>query len=190
MTPLGIPLVKGPTIAALLVLLGALCSCDIGTGEKFIVTSATGCDLGSHNGTLCIVPGNSLVGHGRTMGPPENLLYLLIVCPGIAASAHGQSTEYGHPVNVYSSAWATDKGTVSVRVRWNKRSDKVLIGNLELNRGAGNMFVVERQPTAKLVVTQLANAGPNLGAEAAVAFIRQHMTNDALVASIRLPTRD
>jgi len=62
------------------------------------------------------------------MGPPENLLYLLVICPGLSADSRGTATDYGQRSNAYSSEWTTSKGEVSVTVKWDKRADKVIIG--------------------------------------------------------------
>ena len=118
------------------------------------------------------------------------MLYLLVVCPGLAANGRGTTTDYGQGFNAYISRWETQQGGVSVTVGWDKRADSVHIGKQQFNRNAGNAFVILRQPDGKLVATPLPNPGPDADANSALHFILQHMTNDALIASIRLPQRD
>jgi hypothetical protein len=173
----------------LLLLIGALCSCDVGSSEKFIAPSSKSVELASHNGMFWTVPGNAVL-NGQTMGPQENLLYLLVVCPGLAASGRGTATDYQQRFNAYISRWETQKGEVSVMVSWDKRADKVSIGKKQFKRKAGNTFVVVRQSSGNLVVTQLPSPGPDADAKTALNFIQKHMTNDALIASVRLPERD
>ena len=115
------------------------------------------------------------------------MLYLLVVCPGLAANGRGTATDYGQRFNAYTSRWETQQGEVSVTVSWDKRADSV---KQQFNRNAGNAFVILRQPDGKLVATPLPNPGPDSDANSALHFILQHMTNDALIASIRLPQRD
>jgi hypothetical protein len=179
-----------PRNAGLLLLLGALCGCNIGNSEKFVAPSAKSFGITPHNGYFWIIPGNALLDGGRTMGPPENLLYLLVICPGLSADSRGTATDYGQRSNAYSSEWTTSKGEVSVTVKWDKRADKVIIGEQQFNRNTGSVFVVIRQPDGKLVSTQLPSPGPDADGKTALNFIQKHMTNDALIASVRLPKWD
>ena len=175
--------------AVLLLLLGALSGCDIGSRVKFVAPSAKSVELASHNGMFCTVPGNAVL-DDQTMGPQENLLYLLVVCPELAASGRGTGTDSQQRVNSYISFWETQEGKVSVTVSWDKRADTVSIGQQKFKREAGSAFVVVRQPSGNLVATQLPSPGPDADAKTALSFIQKHMTNDALVASVRLPERD
>ena len=169
----------------LLLFLGALSGCNIGSCEKFVASNAKSVELASPNGMFWTVSGNAVL-NGQTMGPEENLLYLLVVCPGLAASGRGTATVYQRRSNAYISTWETQRGEVSVTVSWDKRADKVTIGKQQFNRAAGSAFVVIRQPDGKLVATQLPSPGPDVDPRTALNFIRKHMTNDALIASVRL----
>ena len=133
--------------------------------------------------------GNTLLNNGREIGPQENLLYLLVVWPELAATGHGTGTDYGRGYNSYISRWETAKGDVSVTVTWDKRTDKVSIGGQQFDRGLGSTFVIVRQPEGMLKVTQLPSPGPDSESQAALDFIQKRMINDATVRSVRLPTR-
>ena len=173
-----------------LLLLAVFSGCDTGSSEKFIAPGDKGFGLASHNGSLLIVPGSPLLDNGRTMGPQENLLYLLVVCPGLAANASGNLTDFGQRSNTYIWQWETSKGQVSVRASWDKRKDEVSIGKQQFDRNAGSTFVIIRQSDGKLMVTQLPSPGPDADAKIALSFIQKHMTNDAEIASVRLAERD
>ena len=108
----------------------------------------------------------------------------------MSAAEHGTGSTYRARVNTYFSFWKTPTGKVTVAVDWDKRADKVHIGQQEFNRGAGDVFVIIRQPDGRVVSTQLPSAGPDADPKTALEFIQKHMTNDSLVASIRLPKRD
>jgi hypothetical protein len=174
-------------IYAGLLLVALLCGCG---RQKFIAPSAGGVGLASHNGFFWIVPGNALLNNGTTMGPKENLLYVLIVCPGLAAGERGNGTAFGQRYNTYRSFWGTCTGEVSVAVTWDKRADRVTIGKQQFSRDVGNTFVVIRQGTGSLRITQLPSAGPDADANAAFKHIQQHMTNDPLIATVELAKRD
>ena len=175
---------------SLLLLLCSLSACDIGGGGKFVAPSARGMDLASHNGNLTIVPGNALSDDGRTMGPQQNLLYLLVVCPEMSASKHGTGTTFGRSVNTYSSFWETAKGKVSVPVDWNKVTDIVTIDRRKFRRETGNVFVIVRQPSGAITTRQLPSPSEEANEPRILRYIQQQLTNDALVASIRLPQRE
>jgi hypothetical protein len=166
-----------------------LAGCDIASSEKFDAPSAKSVELASYNGMFWTVPGNAVL-NGQTMGPQENLLYLLVICPGLAATGRGTATDYQQKFNAYISRWETQKGEVSVTVRWNKRADTVNIDKQQFKREAGSAFVVVRQPSGNLDAAQLPSPGPDANAKTALNFIQKHMTNDALIASVRLPERD
>src|SRR2546423_1614278 len=85
--------------------------------EKFFSNRDTSVELASHNGFLQTVPGNAILEDGRTMGPQENLLYLLVICPYLAAESRGTGTDYGKRFNSYISLWDTTQGHISVAVR-------------------------------------------------------------------------
>ena len=175
--------------AALLLFLGALSGCDIGIGVKFVAPSAELVGLASHNGMFWTVPGNAML-DDQTLGPQENLLYLLIVCPELAASGRGTGADYQPRVNSYISFWETKEEKVSVTVSWDKRADTVRIDQQKFKREAGSDFVVVRQPSGNLVATQLPSPGSNANPKTALSFIQKQMTNDALVASVRLAERN
>ncbi len=168
-----------------LFLLGALPGCDIASGVKYVAPSAMSVGLESHNGRFLTVPGNAVL-NGQTMGPQENLLYVLVVCPGLAASGHGTGTDHQPGVNAYTSFWETPNGEVSVTVKWDKRADTVSIGEHRYQREAGSAFVIVWQPNGVLDVTQLPSPGPDADAKTALGFIQKRMTNDALIAGVRL----
>ena len=110
----------------------------------------------------------------------------LVVCPELKSSSYGTSTEFGRPINSYSSVWGTSKGEVSVTVHWDKRADKVRIEKQEFDRKIGNVFVVIRNADGRLVSTQLPSPGTDIDRKAALQFIQRHMTNDSMIAKLHL----
>jgi hypothetical protein len=170
----------------LIVVLGLLPGCRLASGEKYIAPSANSMDLVSHPGVFWIVPGHALLDGGRTMGPQQNLLYLLIVCPKLSASARGTATDYGESLNVYLSNWETTQGKVSISVAWDKRADMVTIGKDRFKRREGSVFVVVRQSHGELVSSQLPNPHRDLDANDALRFIQERMKDHEIVSEVRL----
>jgi hypothetical protein len=177
------------TLAFTVLLMAAFAGgCDI-SAAKFVAPSSGSVELASHNGFLWTVPGNAVLDDG-TMGPQQNLLYILVVCPDMAANGKGTQTKYGARVNTYISHWETLAGRVAVSVAWNRRDDKVTIGTNTFARAKGNVFVVKREPTGALVSFQFPAIGRNVSPDKALDFIQHQMSNDAVVAAVRLPQRD
>jgi hypothetical protein len=173
---------------AILLFLLPIAGCDM-SGAKFIAPSSRGVELASHNGFLLTIPGSKLLEDG-TMGTSQNVLYLLVVCPDLTASAKGRGTDHGRRINTYICNWETPRGSVSVSIAWDKRADTVTIGGKTFTRGSGNVFVVKRERTGDLSPLQLPSIGSDVGPEEALRFIQGQMSNDAVVAAIRLPLRD
>jgi hypothetical protein len=146
-------------------------------------------ELASHNGFLWIVPGHALQEDG-TLGDEQNLLYVLVVCPDLAATARGTETRHAPRVNTYVARWDTSRGPVTVAVDWDKRADKVTIGSKTFLRPAGNVFVVQRDRSGSLHTEQLSSVGSDANADEALRFIQRQMSHDSLIASIRLPQRE
>jgi hypothetical protein len=172
---------EGVVLLALAVLFG----CDIGAGPKFVAPSASSVELSSHNGVFWIVPGSAVL-EGGTLGPQQNLIYILVVCPSLSANGHGTGTEHQRRLNTYTSRWNTQNGEIAVRVTWDKSSDMVLIGSQRFDRTAGNTFVVIRNLNGLFTAKQLASPGPDCTPPVALEFIRNRMTNDTLIAAVHL----
>jgi hypothetical protein len=77
-----------------------------------------------------------------------------------------------------------------VPVDWDKRTDKVTIGTKTFARGAGNVFVVQRDRTGGLSPKQLPSIEADVGCEEALRFIQRYTSNNVVVAAIRLPERN
>ena len=181
-------IVKADKIYYLLLLLGVSVF-EVSCGPRYVAPSGKSMDLTSDSGVFWIIPGNELLDGGRTMGPQENLIYLLIVCPHLKVVEHGTGSTHGVRVNSYYSFWKSAGGEVSISLDWNKRTDKVIIGKEQFNRKVGNVFVVVRQPTGNIMTRQLSGLGSNADASAALTFIKNQIANDAVIANVRIPAR-
>ena len=173
-------------------LLSALAVALVLTGcgrPKFIAPSSGSIELASHNGFLWTIPGSPLLDDG-TLGAQQNLLYVLVVCPDLAASEKGTGTRYGDRANSYSSRWANSKGAVSISVDWDKHTDTIAVGGRTFGRSTGSVFVVRRERSGALSSTQLPSPSTDLGSDQALHYIQRQMSADVLITTIRLPQRD
>ena len=156
---------------------------------KFIAPSAGSVELGTYNGFFWTIPGNPVLDDG-TMGAQQNLLYVLVVCPDLAASEKGTETRYGGRMNSYIARWGTSAGAVAVAVDWDKHTDTVTVGGQTFGRRTGSVFVVKRERGGTLSPTQLPSPATDIGYDEALRYIQRQMSNDAIITAIRLPQRD
>jgi len=159
--------------------------CDF-SGARFVSSGDSGVGLAMHEGQLWTIPGSPILSDGTT-APHQSLLHLLIVCPymtGITNS--GSESSFGSRQNRYAMNWGTSTGAVSVAVSWDKRTDRVTVSGASFDRATGNVIVVKREPSGRLVTTQLPSIGPNARAVDAVRYIRQQMSNDSVISGVRL----
>jgi|LWDU01.1.fsa_nt_gi hypothetical protein len=130
-----------------------------------------------------VVPGSE-VKNGK-MGPTENLLYILIICPDISKNGQGSGREDGYGYNIYTSSWDTkEEGEIFVNVKWSTLSDTVQIGEEKFERSEGNTFVIIREKGGKLTTTQLANPNRNASGKNAIKFIKSQMPDNKFVSDV------
>ena len=156
---------------------------------KFVAPSGGSVELATHNGFLWIIPGNPVLEDGTT-GAQQNLLYLLVVCPDLAASEKGTESQHGGGINSYVSRWGTSAGPVAVAVDWDKRTDTVTVGGRTFGRSTGSVFVVMRDRAGILSPTQLPSPTADVGYDEALRYIQRQMSNNTIITAIRLPQRD
>ena len=156
---------------------------------KFIAPSGGGVELATPNGFLWTIPGNPVLEDGK-LGTKQNLLYILVVCPDLAASERGTETRYGEGINSYIARWGTSGGSVAVAVDWDKRTDTVTVGGKTFKRSAGSVFVVKRNRAGRLSPTQLPSPAADVSYPEALRYIQRQMSNDTIITGIRLPRRD
>jgi hypothetical protein len=156
---------------------------------RFIAPSAGSVELGTYNGFFWIIPGNPVLDDGTT-GAQQNLLYVLVVCPDLAASEKGTETRYGGRMNTYIARWGTSAGSVSVAVEWDKHMDTVAVGGQTFGRSTGSVFVVKRERGGILSPTQLPRPKTDIDYDEALRYIQRQMSNDTIITGVRLPQRN
>ena len=135
-----------------------------------------------HPGCIDIVSGQALSGDDTS---DQNLLYLVIVLPGLKARGSGSSSDYGKYVTTLTFHWETDTGSVSVPVQWDRQRDTVSVSNQTFVRSKGNVLVVRREADGALTAKQMGSLAHANGS-AVLQHLRQQLPNDELIASLRL----
>ena len=98
----------------------------------------------------------------------------------------GSSSDYGRYVTRITYTWDTRAGTISVPLLWDREADTVAISGQTYGRDKGNVFVVRRESNGRLAGQQLASLGPHAQFAEVLQHVRQQLTNDELIASLRL----
>jgi hypothetical protein len=146
----------------------------------------SGVGLAVHEGQLWTIPGSPILSD-ETTAPQESLLHLLVVCPDMTGITNrGSESSFAPRQNRYTLNWGTSTGHVSVAASWDKRTDLVTVSGASFGRATGNVFVVKREPSGRLTTTQLPSIDPNARAIDAVRYIRQQLSNDSVIAGVRL----
>ena len=136
-------------------------------------------------GFVQIVSGYGPAPDGTT-NSPQNLLYLLVICPGIQVQGSGSSTDYGEKTTRINHTFETPAGILSLPVIWDRQADTVEVGGRVYPRERGNVFLVRREPNGKLESQQLPDLGPSADFPDVLRHVREHTTNDSLLASLKL----
>jgi hypothetical protein len=170
--------------SAHLPLLCLIAGCGV-QGGLFTTNSESSQALASPLGCIDIVSGYAQP--LRAMDTPEqNLLYLVVVLPGLHARGSGSSGDYGRYVSTLTFDWDTDTGKVSVPVQWDREADKVFVSHQTFVRSKGNVVIVRREPNGAMTAKQVASLGPRADCSAVLDHLREQLPNDELVASLRL----
>ena len=126
-----------------IVLLLMTAGCDSGIQKgRFAVERERSLSLASHTGCLCIISGHSLSQDDQIGGPLQDLIYLVIVCPGVYSQGSDSSSQHKDYHSTFTYTWKDKLGQVPVSICWNRRTDTITIGGQEFKRGNGNVFVV------------------------------------------------
>ena len=72
---------------------------------------------------------------------------------------------------------------------WTRKGKASLLSRC-VGRATGNVFVVKREPSGRLITTQLPSLGPDTLVVGAMRYIRQAMSNDPVIAGVRLLERE
>lgn len=161
----------------------------IGCGDqrgRFTTNGEDSRALSSQPGCIDLVYGYATEQSNANTSQLQNLIYLLIVCPGIQAQGSGTSSDYGRYVTRIIFTWDTKAEKISVPLVWDREADTVAISGQKYAREKGNVFVVRRESNGKLAGQQLASLGPHAQFAEVLQHVRQQLTNDELIASLKL----
>jgi hypothetical protein len=173
------------SISLLSVMALGIVGCDVQRG-RFSTSGDSSEAFLSHLGCIEIVSGSGSKPFNTVDSDEQNLLYLLIVCPGVQVHGSGSSSDYGEYITTLNHSWDTEAGTISVKVCWDRQSDTVSIGKDEFARDKGNVFVVQFDAGGKMAAQQLASLGPHVGFQEALQNIQRQLSNDGLITSLKL----
>jgi len=167
-----------------LALLVLMAGCGVQRG-LFCTTGGQSQALSPIPGCIDIVSGRALSGADTS---DQNLLYLVIVLPGLQTRGSGSSSDYGTYVTTLLFHWETGTGSVSIPVQWDRQRDTVSVSNQTFVRSKGNVFVVRREADGALTATQAGSLAHG-NAPMVLRHLREQSPQDELIASLRLQGR-
>lgn len=138
--------------------------------------------LESRVGCLDILDGYPTSGDGGE----QDLLYALIVGPVCQMHGSSMNSDYGEYVTTESYTWSCERITFGVSIRWDRQTDTVSIGKQEFSRSKSDLFVVRIAEDGTVSSQQLIGLGSGFAPQRALDQIRQQLTNDETIASLKL----
>jgi hypothetical protein len=121
-------------------------------------------------------------------GSDENLLYIVMICPGLKAHPPlGSSQEMVTFTSSQHCWWSTNSGKIEFSYTWNRLFDSVRIVGFNFDRAAGNAFVARREIGGQWSVQQLAHVSGAVDVSEALRQIQRQIPQDRYVAGLSLP---
>jgi hypothetical protein len=155
--------------------------CDIQRGH-FVTTGDRSAALLSQVGLIEIVEGYS----NDSDAVYQDLIYLLVVCPGVQTHGNGSGIDMGKYVTTLNYSWNAEPEGISIQLQWDREADIVYIGNRKFERARGDVFVVKRLSNGELECHQLPSLGKHADFLKVLTHIQQEMRGDELITSLQL----
>ena len=172
--------------SSLLLVALALLGCDDGAQHgRFVVSGSSSHVLSGVTGDLTLVRGNPTPLSPQSTGE-QALLYILTIAPGVEASGGGSSGKDGRTVSEWKWRWQTSKGEVAIALSWDRESDQVTAAGRTFNRQRGNAFVLVRDASGKVAVTQVGPLQGGLDIQSALGQIQSASPADSPARGVSL----
>jgi|GEM_PF-6523600 len=155
----------------------AVVGCDNGSQQgRFAVRSTSSFMLAGSIGDFTVVHGDTIpLAPNSTGGQP--LLYLLIVAPGASGGVSSSaSTKY---ISEWELKLVSPRGDYTGTLTWDRKMDQIGFDGAKFDRGKGNAFVLVRDASGKVNVTQLGPISSGLDAAGALQEIRDALPPDS-----------
>jgi hypothetical protein len=133
-----------------------------------------------------VVKGCSLGPQHKSVGLTENLVYLVVACPGLVSSGTAESSKGDTVVNVFTYTRKTPSGSVPISLKWDRRDDIVTMGGQRFGRETGNVFTVRREMNGQIISRQVSSLGPNADFPSLLRHVREQLPNDKIIDSLRI----
>jgi hypothetical protein len=168
-------------LAVLMVVASAIFICPFQLG-RFTTDASRSIAISPEKGLIEIIEGTP----NGLDALHQDLLFLLVVCPNIQTHGEGSGMKMDTFVTTFNYSWGANPGAISIQVRWNRQTDKILIGDQKFIREKGNVFVVERETSGKIIGYQLSSLGSHAGFQEVLDHVQREMPNDKVISSLKL----
>ena len=160
--------------------------CDGGEQRgQYVVRSSGSRSLTGISGKLTIVRGDPTPVTLQSTGQLP-LLYLLVVAPGVEAFGSGNSTSHGKYVSSWTWTWETNNDKVSIECSWDRRKSTVSAGGTTFDWKLGGAFVIVREPSGKVTLTQVGTIDAGLDEFAALQQIQSKLPQSSPAKTVKL----
>lgn len=133
----------------------ALLACDGGEQSgQYVVASSGSRALAGVSGNLTVVQGDPTPVTLQSTGQLQ-LMYILVVAPGVKSFGSGSSTSHGKYVSSWKWTWKTNAGTISIECSWDRRKGTVTAGGTTLDWKLGSAFVIVRDTSGTVSLTSV-----------------------------------
>jgi hypothetical protein len=169
---------------SLLLLAIAVTGCGDGMQRgKFSSVRSETTPVAPEPGYASIYSGYALSPDGQATGDLQNLLFIVLVCPGAKGGANSGVEEQS---DTFTSTYTYRIDNVATVVRWDRQADSIEFEGKFFDREKGNVFVVRRQQNRKLAVQQLSSLNPKryVGFKELFNHVKTLLPDDGLLGSL------
>jgi hypothetical protein len=164
----------------------ALCAAGCGGAQE-------GKYANSGNREVAVLPGvgSILIARGAALrdsaivGPEENLLYVLVVCPGLEGGSTGGRSNVGRFTSEYWRRWSTSAGEISLALAGtaSRIQCTLLAGSMIAGMAMLSWFAVMQRQAPGLHI-RCRGIGPQLTPADALRQIQSQLSDDPVISSL------
>lgn len=164
--------IRGQLTLIVFWMLTALVGCDDGVQHgQFVISSDSSRAVAGLAGNLTVVRGDLMPLTSQSTGQ-QLLMYILVVAPGVEAFGGGGSGSHRNRVSSWIWTWETSTGTVSIEFSCDRRAGTVTAGGNTFDWQLGSAFVLIRDTSGNVSVTQVGTIDAGLDEFAALQQIQ------------------
>ena len=152
---------------------------------KYVVGGSGSRSLAGISGNLTIARGDPTPLTLQSTGQLP-LMYILVVAQGVKASGSGVSGSHGKYISKWIWTWHTNEDKISIECSWDRRKGKVTAGGTTLDWKLGGAFVIVRDTSGKVTLTQAGTIDAGLDEFVALQQIQARLPQSSPAKTVKL----